>query len=189
MKSLRPLLSIFVLLSPLTGLVYPLLVTALGKTLFPEQSSGSLIYKNQQIQGSKLIGQAFSQPGHFWSRPSATADFAYNSMASGGSNQGPTNPALKQAISERITNLRQADPENKLAIPVDLVTASGSGLDPHISPAAADYQVSRVAKARGLSEAVLRQLVKRYTEPEQFGLFGEARVNVLLLNLALDDIK
>ncbi len=189
MKNLRPLLSVFVLLSLITGLLYPLLVTALSKTLFPAQSAGSLIYHNNQLLGSSLIGQSFSSPQYFWSRPSATAEFPNNALASGGSNLGPTNPALSSAVAERIATLKAAHPQQTGAIPLDLVSASGSGLDPHISPAAAIYQASRVAQARNKPLAEVEQLIKRYTEAPQWGLFGEARVNVLLLNLALDGLK
>lgn len=189
MKNLRPLLSIFVILSLITGLLYPLLVTALSTTLFPTQSAGSLIYHNNQLVGSSLIGQSFSSPNYFWGRPSATAEYPNNALASGGSNLGPTNPALNNAVAERIAKLKAAHPQQSGAIPLDLVSASGSGLDPHISPAAAAYQADRVAQARNISLAEVQQLIKRYTEAPQWGLIGEARVNVLLLNLALDGIK
>ncbi len=189
MQILRPALTSFVLLSAITGILYPLAVTGIGQAAFPDQVNGSLIRQSGQIKGSELIGQQFSQPRYFWGRPSATAPFAYNGLASGGSNLGPTNPALKTAVEERIKALREADPENTAPVPVDLVTASASGLDPHISPAAAEYQLQRVAKARGLQAKQVRQLVTQYTEAPQFGIFGEERVNVLKLNLALDSLK
>lgn len=189
MQILRPALTSFVLLSAITGILYPLAVTGIGQAAFPDQVNGSLIRQSGQIKGSELIGQQFSQPRYFWGRPSATAPFAYNGLASGGSNLGPTNPALKTAVEERIKALHEADPENTAPVPVDLVTASASGLDPHISPAAAEYQLQRVAKARGLQAKQVRQLVTQYTEAPQFGIFGEERVNVLQLNLALDSLK
>ncbi|MFZ6692592.1 potassium-transporting ATPase subunit KdpC [Undibacterium sp. SXout20W] len=188
MKILRPLVASFVLLTAVTGIVYPLAVTGVGKVAFSNQANGSIIEKNGKIVGSKLIGQNFSDPKNFWGRPSGSGTFAYNGLASGGSNQGPTNPALKAAIEDRIKALHDADPENKAAIPVDLVTASGSGLDPEISPAAATYQAQRVAKARGLKVEQVRDLIASNTKEPQFGLFGEARVNVLELNLALDQL-
>lgn len=190
MKSLlRPALSLFVLLSAVTGLAYPLAVTGIAGTVFPEQAAGSLIFKDGKPVGSRLIGQPFSDPGHFWGRPSATAPQPYNAAASSGSNQGPLNPALEDAVKGRIAALRAADPGNGASIPADLVTASGSGLDPHISPAAALWQLGRVARARGLPEAQLRALVDAHTEGRQWGFLGEPRVNVLTLNLALDALK
>ncbi|MBC3870706.1 potassium-transporting ATPase subunit KdpC [Undibacterium oligocarboniphilum] len=189
MKTLRPLIASFVLLSALTGVIYPLAVTGIGKVAFPNQAGGSLIEKNGKLLGSDLIGQNFSAPKYFWSRPSAAGTFAYNGLASGGSNSGPTNPALKAAVEDRIKALKEADPANTKAIPVDLVTASGSGLDPHISPAAADYQLERVARVRGIAPERVRALVSQYTEDPQFGILGESRVNVLRLNLALDELK
>lgn len=190
MKSLlRPALSVFVLLSAITGLAYPLAVTGLAGAVFPEQAAGSLIFKDGKPVGSRLIGQPFSDPGHFWGRPSATAPQPYNAAASSGSNQGPLNPALEDAVKGRIAALRAADPGNGAPIPADLVTASGSGLDPHISPAAALWQLGRVARARGLPEAQVRALVDANTEGRQWGFLGEARVNVLALNLALDALK
>lgn len=190
MKSLlRPALSVFVLLSAITGLAYPLAVTGIAGAVFPEQAAGSLIFKDGKPVGSRLIGQHFSDPGHFWGRPSATAPQPYNAAASSGSNQGPLNPALEDAVKGRIAALRAADPGNGAPIPADLVTASGSGLDPHISPAAALWQLGRVARARGLPEALLRALVDAHTEGRQWGFLGEPRVNVLALNLALDALK
>lgn len=190
MKSLlRPALSVFVLLSAITGLAYPLAVTGIAGAVFPEQAAGSLILKDGKPVGSRLIGQHFSDPGHFWGRPSATAPQPYNAAASSGSNQGPLNPALEDAVKARIAALLAADPGNGAPIPADLVTASGSGLDPHISPAAALWQLGRVARARGLPEAQLRALVDAHTEGRQWGFLGEPRVNVLALNLALDALK
>lgn len=189
MSVLRPVIVCFSLLTIITGLAYPFAVTGVGQLAFPEQTSGSLIRQGNQIKGSELIGQQFAQPRYFWGRPSATAPFGYNGTASGGSNLGPTNPALKAAVEERIKALHDADPENTAPVPVDLVTASGSGLDPHISPAAAEYQLQRVAKARGLQTKQIRQLITQNTEAPQFGIFGEERVNVLKLNLALDSLK
>jgi K+-transporting ATPase ATPase C chain len=183
---LRPLLVIFTALSVVTGLLYPLLVTGIGRLTFPAQVAGSLVRRDQQLVGSALIGQPFADPGHFWGRLSATSPMPYNAAASSGSNFGPTNPALLAAAKARIAELRAADPQNTLRIPVDLVTASGSGLDPHISPAAALYQVTRVARARGMDPVALRRLVLQSVEGPQWGVFGEARVNVLALNLRLD---
>jgi len=169
-----------------TGVVYPLLVTGAAQLLFHDAANGSIIERGGKQLGSELIGQPFADPKYFWSRPSATAPSAYNSTASSGSNQGPTNPALADAVKQRIDALRAADPGNAAPVPVDLVTASGSGLDPHISPAAAAFQLGRVARARGKSEAEVQTLVDKATESRQFGVLGEPRVNVLLLNLALD---
>jgi K+-transporting ATPase ATPase C chain len=183
---LRPALTMLLLLTVLTGLVYPLAVTGLAQMFFPDQANGSLIVRENKVIGSKLIGQYFDKPEYFWSRPSATSPFAYNAAASGGSNLGPTNPLLIEAVKARIVALRAADPGHDLPIPVDLVTASGSGLDPHISPAAALFQVKRVARARNLDETTVYKLVGQHTEERQFGVLGERRVNVLQLNLALD---
>jgi K+-transporting ATPase ATPase C chain len=167
--------------------IYPAVVTALAQLLFPHQANGSLITDaTGKKTGSSLIGQPFSSPGHFWGRPSATGPFPYNAGASSGSNLGPTNPALMDAVKARIEALKAADPDNKAPVPVDLITASGSGLDPHISPAAADYQINRVAKARNMQPEKLRTLVDANTESRQWGFLGEPRVNVLTLNLALD---
>ncbi len=186
---LRPALSVFVLLSAITGLAYPLAVTGIAGAIFPEQAAGSLILQGGKPVGSSLIGQHFSDPEHFWGRPSATAPQPYNATASSGSNQGPLNPALVDAVKGRVEALRAADPNNSRPIPADLVTASASGLDPNISPAAALWQVGRVAQARGLPEAQIKALVDAHTEGRQWGLLGEARVNVLKLNLALDALE
>ena len=185
---LRPALTMLIVLTVLTGLIYPLAVTGLAQLFFPHQANGSLIVREGKVMGSKLIGQYFDEPEYFWSRPSATAPFPYNAAASGGSNLGPTNPVLLDAVKVRVTALRAVEPGNALPIPVDLVTASGSGLDPHISPAAALYQAKRVARARGLDENIVLTLVSKHTEGRQFGLLGEPRVNVLMLNLALDAV-
>lgn len=183
---LRPALVLFLVLSLLTGLLYPLLVTGIAQTVVPHQANGSLILRDGQAVGSELIGQPFSQPGHFWSRPSATGPMPYNGGASGGSNLGPSHPALAEAVQARIAALRAADPGNTAPVPVDLVTTSASGLDPHISLAAARYQVERVARARGLPVEQVNALVDRHTEGAWLGFLGEARVNVLALNLTLD---
>jgi K+-transporting ATPase ATPase C chain len=186
LKELKPALLMLVLLTGLTGAIYPALITGLAQALFPHQASGSLIKRDGRAVGSELIGQPFSDPKYFWGRPSATGPVPYNAGASSGSNLGPLNPSLEEAVKARIDALRAADPGNAAPIPVDLVTASGSGLDPHISPAAAEYQVMRVARLRGLPPNELRHLVAAHTEPRQFGVFGEPRVNILMLNLALD---
>ena len=186
---LRPTLVLFTALTLLTGVAYPLVVTGIGQVAFPQQAAGSLVLRDGKPVGSELIGQNFSDPKHFWGRPSATGPQPYNSAASSGSNQGPLNPALVEAVKGRIQALRDADPGNTAAVPVDLVTASASGLDPHTSPAAALYQTSRVAKARGLDVAKVQALVAQHTEPPLFGFLGEARVNVLRLNLALDAMQ
>jgi K+-transporting ATPase ATPase C chain len=186
LAQLKSAVMLLLMLTVLTGAVYPLVVTGLAQLLFPHQANGSLIIKDGQVAGSSLIGQAFDHPKYFWSRPSATSPFPYNAAASSGSNLGPTNPALITAVQDRFAVLKTADPDNSAPVPVDLVTASGSGLDPHISPAAADYQVRRVALARGMEEAAVRRLVAEHTEGRQWGIFGEPRVNVLKLNFALD---
>jgi potassium-transporting ATPase KdpC subunit len=185
---LRPAISLFVLLSVITGVVYPFVTTGIAKILFPEQAGGSIVSKEGKPVGSKLIGQNFTDPKYFWGRPSVTSPQPYNGTASSGSNQGPLNPALIDAVKGRVDALQAAASSVKPA-PADLVTASGSGLDPHISPEAARYQVDRVAKARGMSAEKLTALIAQHTEGRQWGLFGEARVNVLELNLALDAIQ
>lgn len=189
LTQLRPAVSLLVAMTVLTGAAYPLLVSGIAQGLMPGAANGSLIESGGKTVGSRLIGQPFSDPGHFWGRPSATAPMGYNAGASGGSNQGPTNPALTDAVKERIKALRDADPGNQAPVPVDLVTASASGLDPHISPASAEYQVARVASARKLDAARVRLLVAEHTEQRQFGVLGEPRVNVLALNLALDQTR
>ena len=186
MSELRPALIVFALLTLLTGVLYPLLVTGVGAAVFREQANGSQIASGDLIIGSRLIGQPFSSPGYFWSRPSATSPHPYNAAASSGSNLGPLNAALEQAVKHRIAALRAADPGNITPVPVDLVTASGSGLDPHISLAAAEYQVDRVARNRGMTAEQVRVLVQQATEGRTFGILGEPRVNVLELNLLLD---
>jgi K+-transporting ATPase ATPase C chain len=181
-----PALRMLVVLSVLTGIAYPYLVTGIAQLAFPLAANGSLIMDNGKAVGSALIGQPFDDPKYFWSRPSATAPQPYNAAASSGSNLGPRNPALVDAVKARIQALRDADPDNKAAVPVDLVTASGSGLDPQISVAAADFQTARVAKVRGLSVEKVRAMVADNTEPRSLGILGEPRVNVLALNRALD---
>ena len=183
---LRPALTLFVVLSLVTGLVYPLAVTGISQLAFPEAANGSLIVRDGKAVGSDLVGQSFSDPKHFWSRPSATSPMAYNAANSAGSNQGPGNPALADAVKRRIEALRAADPGNTAPVPVDLVTASASGLDPHISRAAADYQVARVARVRGVAPERVRALVEQHTNQPLLGFIGEPRVHVLRLNLALD---
>ncbi len=186
---LRPVLVLFAALTVVTGLVYPIVVTAVAHAAFPHQANGSLIEKDGKAVGSELLGQQFDAPSYFWGRLSATSPNPYNPQASGGSNLGPTNPALADEVKGRISALHDADPTNTAPIPVDLVTSSGSGLDPEISPSAAAYQIDRVAKARKLSPNDVDALVQRATSGRQFGILGEARVNVLKLNLALDELK
>ena len=186
LRSFKDAFLMLVALTLVTGVVYPLLVTGIAKAVFPVQAEGSLIERNGKLVGSALIGQPFSDPKYFWSRPSATAPMPYNAGASSGSNQGPLNPALADAVKGRIEALRAADPDNTASVPVDLVTASASGLDPHISPAAADYQVARVAKVRGVDPAKVRAVVAEHTAGRQLGFLGEPRVSVLELNLDLD---
>lgn len=188
-NTLRPLLVLFFVLTLITGLAYPLLVTALSQALFPAQAEGSLILKDGKPVGSLLIGQSFSNPGHFWGRPSTTGPQSNNAIASSGSNQGPLNPALVEAVKGRVQALQAADPANTAPIPVDLVTASASGLDPHISLAAARYQLKRVAVARKLDVARIEALIEQATERPWLGLLGEPGVNVLRLNLALDQLQ
>jgi potassium-transporting ATPase KdpC subunit len=183
---LRPLLVLFGLLTFMTGIIYPLAVTGIGRLAFPRQVSGSLVMRDGKAVGSELIGQSFQDPKYFWGRVSATSPMPNNGVASGGSNFGPTNTALLDAVNARIQALKVADPDNPLPVPVDLVTASGSGLDPHISPAAALYQVQRIARERHMDVDRVSRLVSAHVEPPQWGIFGEARVNVLSLNLALE---
>ena len=182
-------LGMLTILTLLTGVLYPLLVTGIARTIFADEASGSVVSRDGNVVGSRLVGQPFEDPKYFWGRLSATSPVPYNGGASSGSNLGPTNPALTRAAQKRIEALRAADPGNLAAIPVDLVTASASGLDPHITPAAAAYQVTRVARVRGLSIEHVRSLVGTKTEERTFGILGERRVNVLLLNLALDEVK
>lgn len=188
-KQFRPALVLLIGLTIITGVIYPLLVTGLAQLAFPLQANGSLIIQDGQVIGSALIGQPFDRPEYFWSRPSATAPFPYNAAASSGSNLGPTSQTLVDQVQARVDALRAADPANTAPIPVDLVTASASGLDPHLSLAAARYQAPRVARARGLGEEAVQDLIDRFTEARQWGLLGEPRVNVLQLNLALDTLQ
>jgi K+-transporting ATPase ATPase C chain len=185
-QQLRPAITLLALLTIITGVIYPLMVTGIAQVIFPHQADGSLIVVDGKAYGSELIGQQFDDPKYFWGRPSAAG---YNAAASSGSNLGPMNPSLEEVVQTRIDALKAVDPNNPLPIPVDLVTASASGLDPHISVAAALYQASRVAAARGLSEAEITSLIEKFTEGRQFGIFGEPRVNVLMLNLSLDGIQ
>lgn len=189
LTQLRPALVSLMLFTILTGVAYPFLVTGIAQGLFPSQANGSLILQDGKAVGSALIGQPFDQAKYFWGRPSATAPFPYNAASSSGSNLGPTNEALRKVIQLRVEVLRAADPNNQVPTPVDLVTASASGLDPHISPASALYQVRRVARARGLDEATVRHLVEQHIEGRQLGILGEPRVNVLQLNVALDVMR
>ncbi len=188
-SQLRPAIVLFLVLTVITGIIYPLVVTGLAQVIFPFQANGSVIVQNGQPVGSSLIGQQFDDPKYFWGRLSATSPNAYNAASSSGSNYGPLNPTLLQAVQGRIDALHAADPTNTAPLPVDLVTASGSGLDPDISPAAALYQVARVARVRGLSPAAVTQLVNQHTQGRQFFIFGEPRVNVLRLNMALDILR
>jgi K+-transporting ATPase ATPase C chain len=185
-RQIRPALVALALFSILLGLVYPAVITAIARSLFPSSAHGALILKEGRALGSRLIGQPFADPKYFWGRPSATTPYPYNAVSSNGSNLGPTNPDLAKAVGDRIAALRAADPGNSRPVPADLVTASASGLDPDITPAAAEYQVRRVAAARKLDEKTVRALVAQFTQGRQLGLLGEARVNVLELNLALD---
>jgi len=186
MSYLRPAVLMLILLSLITGVAYPLLTNVLSLSLFNHQAKGSLVYKGDTLVGSQLIGQNFSQPGYFWGRPSATSDSAYNGMSSGGSNLAVSNPAQDQAITQRVAALRKANPDMTGPIPVDLLTASGSGLDPHISPAAAHYQAARVAKARNLPLDQVQTLIDEHVEKPILYFIGDPVVNVLQLNLALD---
>lgn len=187
-KELKPALVVFGLLTAVTGAAYPALITGIAQVAFPGQANGSLIVQDGKTVGSRLIGQTFSDPGHFWGRPSATAPMAFNAASSGGSNQGPLNPALEEAVKGRIEALKASDPTQTAAIPVDLVTASGSGLDPHISVASAQWQAPRIARLHKLPEAQIRELIASHTEGRQLGVLGEPRVNVLELNLGLDKL-
>jgi K+-transporting ATPase ATPase C chain len=189
LKSLRTALISILLFTVLAGLIYPLIVTGIAQLVFPGKANGSVLTKNGKAIGSELIGQPFSNSKYFWSRPSATSPFAYNAGASSGSNYGPLNPALLEATGKRMKELKALDSLNKNPVPVDLVTASGSGLDPHISVAAAIYQVTRVARSRHVSEQQVRSLLDQHTDGRQLGILGEPRVNVLKLNLALDEMK
>jgi potassium-transporting ATPase KdpC subunit len=189
MRILRQAAACIVVFTVITGVIYPLIVTGFAQLVFPRQANGSLIINNGKTVGSSLIGQSFSSPKYFWSRPSATSPMPYNAAGSAGSNLGPLNPALAENVKARITQLKAADAASKLLVPVDLVTASGSGLDPDISPAAAEYQVSRVAKTRNIDESEIRKLIAEYTRNRQLGILGEPRVNVLELNLALDNLR
>ena len=184
--AIRKVVVMLLVLTVLTGVLYPLAVTGIAYLLFPAQARGSVLLRDGRALGSALLGQPFSGARYFWSRPSATAPQPYNGAASGGSNLGPSNPALVAAVAARVAALRAVDPGNEAPVPVDLVTASASGLDPHISPAAAEYQLARVARARGLDVGVVRALVAAHTRGRSFGLLGEPRVDVLALNLALD---
>jgi potassium-transporting ATPase KdpC subunit len=188
-QQLRPAILILLVLTVLTGIIYPLVVTGIAQVAFPYQANGSLITLNGKAVGSELIGQPFDDSKYFWGRPSATAPYPYNAAASSGSNLGPTNPALTDAVAARVKTLRDADPDNTAPVPADLVTASASGLDPDISIAAALYQVHRVAQARGLDDATVRQLLAQHTTGRTLGVLSEPRVNVLRLNLALDAAK
>ncbi len=188
-RILRQAVACIVVFTVITGVIYPLIVTGIAQLVFPRQANGSLIIDNGKTVGSSLIGQSFSSPKYFWARPSATSPIAYNAANSAGSNLGPLNPALTENVKARITQLKAADAASKPLVPVDLVTASGSGLDPDISPAAAEYQVSRVAKTRNIDESEVRKLIAEYTRNRQLGILGEPRVNVLELNLALDNLR
>ena len=188
-NQVKPAVVIFFLLTLITGIFYPLLITVIAQAAFPVQANGNLIVHEGKVVGSALIGQPFTSLAYFWGRPSATSSVPYNASLSSGSNLGPSNPALTSAVKSRVEVLRAVDPANTLPIPVDLVTASGSGLDPHISIAAAEYQIHRVAKARGLDDARIRDIVAKNTSGRWLGVIGEPVVNVLALNLALDEQK
>ena len=187
--TLRPALTVFAALSLITGLAYPFLTTGIASAVFPREAAGSLIEQDGKVVGSALIGQSFTSPQYFWGRPSATAPMPYNAAASGGSNLGPRNPALAEAVQARIAALKAADPDNAAPVPADLVTASGSGLDPHISPAAAAYQADRVARARNLPRSEVDALIRAHTATPSLGVLGSPAVNVLTLNLALDKLR
>lgn len=185
-KELRSAISVFIALSVITGIAYPLVVTGIAQVVFPHQANGSLIVQGDKTVGSELLGQSFDDPKYFWGRPSATSAFPNDASSSTGSNYGPTNPAQSDAVKGRLEAIHKAQPDDSRNVPVELVTASASGLDPHISPAAAAFQLTRVAKARGVSEEEIRRLVAAHTEGRTLGLLGEPRINVLKLNLALD---
>lgn len=189
MGQMKTALMLLIVFTVLTGLLYPLAVTGLAQLLFPVKANGNLIKQNDTVIGSRLIGQSFSSPAYFWSRPSATTPYPYNGGASSGSNLGPTNPNFLTTVKERISQLKQADTQNNNPIPVDLVTASSSGLDPEISPLAAFYQTSRIAKARNLPEETIKNLIQKHVKNRTLGLLGEPRINVLELNLALDELR
>jgi K+-transporting ATPase ATPase C chain len=184
----KPALRVLILLTLLTGVIYPLMLTGIAQFVFPAQANGSLIEENGQPVGSRLIGQPFDDPRYFWGRPSATSPFPYNAASSSGSNLGPSSAKLREIVRQRVAVLRAADPANSAPIPIDLVTASASGLDPHISVAAARYQVPRIARVRGIPEKVLFDLIDQHTDGRTLGFLGEPRVNVLALNLALDEV-
>ncbi|HZR84435.1 MAG TPA: potassium-transporting ATPase subunit KdpC [Candidatus Binatia bacterium] len=186
MKEIKTAVLMLAVMTLITGVAYPLVVTAIAQLAFPSQANGSLITRGDEIVGSSLVGQGFTDPKYFWSRGSATSRVRYDAAASLGSNAGPLNPSLDEAVSGRVKALVDADPEHRKPVPIDLATASGSGLDPHVTPAGARYQVARVARARGLDPKVVQRLVDEHTEGRQLGFLGEARVNVLQLNLALD---
>ncbi|WP_420263922.1 potassium-transporting ATPase subunit KdpC [Candidatus Magnetominusculus dajiuhuensis] len=188
MAVIRTSIISLVVFTVMLGIIYPMAMTGVSQVLFPDKANGSIIEKNGKAVGSALIGQPFSDPRYFWSRPSATTPYPYNASSSSGSNLGQNNPDLQKALSDRIAALKAADPENTQPIPVDLITASGSGLDPHISPAAALYQVRRVAKQRGIGEGLVLSLVETYKESRQLGILGDPVVNVVKLNMALDDV-
>jgi K+-transporting ATPase ATPase C chain len=188
-RQLRPAILVLILLTLLTGVIYPLTVTGLAQVLFPAEANGSILVRGGVPVGSVLVGQSFTAPGYFWGRPSNTPDFPYNAASSAGDNEAPTNPAMLAAVRDRVAALRAVDPGNTAPVPVDLVVGSGSGLDPEISPAAARYQAGRVARARGLTEARVLELVRRYTRGRTLGVLGEPGVNVLKLNLALDSVR
>lgn len=185
---LRGAALVFLALSLITGVAYPLVVTGVAQVVFPSKADGSLIYQGGRLVGSNLIGQAFTDPGYFWSRPSATMPFPYNAALGAASNLGPTNPLLREQVDARVRALRASDPSNTAPVPADLATSSASGLDPDVSPAGADWQVARVARARGVSQAAVRRLVQEHTTGRSLGFLGQPRVNVLELNLALDQV-
>lgn len=189
LTDIRRAVTMLAMMTLVTGVIYPLAVTGLGAALFPRKAAGSFVERDGKVAGSALIGQPFADPKYFWGRPSATGTFAYNAAISGGANQGPLNPALADAVAARVKALRDADPGNTARVPIDLVTTSASGLDPHISPAAAQFQAARVARIRRLDQERVRDLVDQFTENRQLGFLGEPRVNVLALNLALDAVK